>query len=95
VATDSTYTAQTQWDARAGDAHSVESVVALSAAANPAATAAGIVFAAPVGRSCEGTLVRVTPTTDNCLSVGAELMKQNGKAGALGDLPLVALPNGA
>ncbi|GKQ51988.1 hypothetical protein BRSPCE3_28430 [Bradyrhizobium sp. Ce-3] len=105
LAMNSTYTAQSQWDAKAGNSHSVQSLVALapnqapqsqtaqgSAASQPAA---GIVFAAPVGSSCEGNLVRVTPRAENCSTVAAELAKLNGQAGALGELPTVALPNGA
>jgi hypothetical protein len=96
VAVDSAFTARTQWDANAGDAHSIQSVVALTGgSANPAQRGAGIVFAAPVGRACEGTLVRVTPTSDNCQALAAQLTKINGQSGAVGDLPLIALPNGA
>ncbi|WP_050423464.1 hypothetical protein [Bradyrhizobium tropiciagri] len=109
IAMNSNYTAQSQWDAKAGNAHSVQSLVAL--APNQAAQgnqgnqapqgnaanqqAAGIVFAAPVGSSCEGNLVRVTPRAENCSTVAAELAKLNGQSGALGELATVALSNGA
>ncbi|MGX1421121.1 hypothetical protein AB7M59_001556 [Bradyrhizobium elkanii] len=101
LAMNSNYTAQSQWDAKAGNSHSVQSLVALapnqSSQATPAANqqAAGIVFAAPVGSSCEGNLVRVTPRTENCSTVAAELAKLNGQTGTLGDLATMALPNGA
>ena len=96
VAADSTYTVRTQWDSKVGDAHSVQSIVALTGgSANPAQRGAGVVFAAPIGHSCEGTLVRVTPTNDNCQTVATMLAKLNGQSSALGDLPLIALPNGA
>ncbi|TWS94451.1 hypothetical protein [Reyranella sp. CPCC 100927] len=97
VAAGSAYSAKSTWNAEAGDAHSVQSVVALSNVnpANPAQRAAGIVFAAPVGNACEGSLVRVTPTTDNCQVVAAELAKQNGQTGVLGDMTLMTMPNGA
>lgn len=97
VAADASYSAQTQWDTKAADAHTVESIVAL--AGDPATqgqSAAGVVFAAPVGRSCEGALVRVTPVKATCQAVATQLISQEkGQTGVLGDLPLVSLPNGA
>ncbi len=97
LATNSTYTAQSQWDAKAGNAHSVQSLVALGPAQNApnAQRAAGVVFAAPVGSACEGNLVRVTPSADTCPAVAAELAKLNGQNGVLGDLATITLPNGA
>ncbi len=96
VAADSTYTAQTQWDGKAGNIHSVQSLVAMSGGAgNPGARAVGVVFAAPIGQSCEGTLVRVTPMADACEAVAAGLLKINGQKSALGELDVVNLPNGA
>jgi hypothetical protein len=97
VAADASYAAQTQWDTKAVDAHAVESIVALSAGpSTQGMPAAGVVFTAPVGRSCEGTLVRVTPVKASCQAVATQLVGQEkGQAGMLGDLPLVSLPNGA
>ena len=98
LAMNSTYTAQSQWDQKAGNAHSVQSLVALTPNQAPqsnAQRAAGIVFAAPVGSSCEGNLVRVTPSADSCPTVAAELAKLHGQTGTLGDLATLALPNGA
>jgi hypothetical protein len=98
VATNSTFTAQSQWDAKAGNAHSVQSLVALGPvqnAPNNAQRAAGVVFAAPVGSACEGNLVRVTPSAESCPAVAAELAKLNGQNGALGDLSTITLQNGA
>ncbi|PDT77932.1 hypothetical protein CO675_10280 [Bradyrhizobium sp. C9] len=99
LATNSNYTAQSQWDAKAGNSHSVQSLVALAPNQAPqgsaAQRAAGIVFAAPVGSSCEGNLVRVTPSPESCPTVAAELAKLSGQNGTLGDLATIALPNGA
>ncbi|MDH2343896.1 MULTISPECIES: hypothetical protein [unclassified Bradyrhizobium] len=99
LAANSNYTAQSQWDAKAGNAHSVQSLVALApnqpAQGNANQQAAGVVFAAPVGSTCEGNLVRVTPRMESCPTVAAELAKLNGQNGALGDLATIALPNGA
>ncbi|MGK9171487.1 hypothetical protein KXR53_34700 [Inquilinus limosus] len=97
VAADASYAAQTQWDTKAVDAHAVESIVALSGGpSTQGLPAAGVVFTAPVGRSCEGTLVRVTPVKASCQAVATQLVDQEkGQAGMLGALPLVSLPNGA
>jgi hypothetical protein len=103
LAMNSNYAAQSQWDAKAGNSHSVQSLVTLApnqasqgqAPQDNTQRAAGIVFAAPVGSSCEGNLVRVTPRTESCSTVAAELAKLNGQNGALGELATVALPNGA
>ncbi|OWJ68914.1 hypothetical protein [Inquilinus limosus] len=96
VVADETYTAKTQWNTKAADAHAVASLVALDGTADSQGQrGAGVVFAAPVGRSCEGTLVRVTPVKAPCQAVSAELVNQRGQAGSLGDLPTVAMPNGA
>ncbi|MCC8982612.1 hypothetical protein [Bradyrhizobium acaciae] len=99
LAMNSNYTAQSQWDAKSGNSHSVQSLVALAPnqapQGNTVQQAAGIVFAAPVGSSCEGNLVRVTPRAENCSTVAAELAKLNGQTGALGELATMALPNGA
>ncbi len=99
LATNSNYTAQSQWDPKAGNSHSVQSLVALTPNDNPQNTApqraAGIVFAAPIGSSCEGNLVRVTPRAESCPTVAAELARLNGQNSALGDLATIALPNGA
>jgi hypothetical protein len=95
AAADSQYTAQTQWDSNAGNDHSVQSLVALQGGAgNPAQQAAGVVFAAPIGQSCEGTLVRVTPTNNTCQAVAAELGKLPGKDGTLGNLNVMTMNNG-
>ena len=93
----STYTAQSQWDSKAGNVHSVQSLVALNQTApnNTNQPAAGVVFAAPVGSACEGNLVRVTPSPESCPAVAAELAKLNGQNGTLGDLATITLPNGA
>jgi hypothetical protein len=95
VAADSPFTAQTQWDSTSGDSHAVESIVALNGGpGNPTQPAAGVVFAAPVGESCEGTLVRVTPTNSNCQAVAADLGKMNGKGASLGNLGVINMENG-
>jgi hypothetical protein len=96
LAADAAFTARTQWDSKAADAHSVQSIVALSRGSGDSALeSAGVVFTAPVGGACEGTMVRVTPANDNCQTLAAALGKLNGQSASLGDLALIALPNGA
>lgn len=96
VAADANFTVKTQWNNKAADAHAVESLVALSGdPSTQGQAAAGVVFTAPVGRSCEGTLVRVTPVKASCQAVGTELVNQKGQTGTIGELPLVTMPNGA
>ncbi|MFC7399958.1 hypothetical protein ACFQU1_22400 [Chelatococcus sp. GCM10030263] len=95
LAADSTFTAQTQWESASGDSHSVQSIVALNGGSgNPTQQAAGVVFAAPIGQTCEGTLVRVTPTNSNCQAVAADLGKMNGKGASLGNLGVINMENG-
>jgi hypothetical protein len=96
VVADETYTVKTQWNPKAADAHAVASLVALDGnAESQGQRGAGVVFAAPVGRSCEGTLVRVTPVKASCQAISTELVNQKGQVGTLGDLPFVTMPNGA
>jgi len=87
------YSVRSQWNGEAVNGHAIQSLVALK---HPSAhqTGAGIVFTAPVGSSCEGSLVRVTPIPKNCTEVAADLVRSNGRNNPLGDLPLVLMPNG-
>ncbi|MCL2716471.1 MAG: hypothetical protein FWD68_18365 [Alphaproteobacteria bacterium] len=91
------YAAQSQWDSKAGNAHAIQSLVALKPAPNAPSQQldAGIVFAAPIGSGCEGHLVRVTPVTTSCQDVAAQLARSEGKNTPLGDLSVSAMPNGA
>ncbi|MCL2716975.1 MAG: hypothetical protein FWD68_21115 [Alphaproteobacteria bacterium] len=91
------YAAQSQWDSKAGNRHAIQALVALKPAPGGAEGQAdgGIVFAAPVGGSCEGHLVRVTPVSSSCGEVAAELAKSSGSNRPLGDLSVSAMPNGS
>lgn len=90
------YTAQSQWDAKAGNDHAIQSLVALKPPNAPTPQPnAGIVFAAPVGSSCEGHLVQVSPVSQSCADVAATLAKSKGQNSALGDLSVSAMPNGS
>lgn len=91
------YTAQSQWNAEAGNNHAIQSLVALKPPPNAPMqqSHAGIVFAAPVGSSCEGHLVRVTPVPQSCPDVAGLLAKTNGQNSAFGELSVSAMPNGS
>lgn len=95
LATGTTYSAQSHWNESAGNAHTVQSLVAMkSETKNPGQVTAGVVFAAPVGGACEGGVVKVTPTAQSCPALAADLIKGNGRSAVLGGLTVVALPNG-
>ena len=95
LVTGTTYTAQSHWNQSAGNAHTVQSLVAMKPATKaPGQPTAGVVFAAPVGGACEGGVVKVTPTAQSCPALAADLVKQNGRSAVVGDLTVVTLPNG-
>jgi len=87
------YAVRSQWNADAVNGHAIQSLVALRHPSEQQ-TGAGIVFTAPVGRSCEGSLVRVTAIQKDCAAVAADLARYKGRNNPLGDLPLVLMPNG-
>jgi len=91
------YAAQSQWSSNSANDHSIQSLVALKAQAGAPNQQpdAGIVFAAPVGGSCEGQLLRVTPVTGTCDSIAARLSKSGGIAHPFGGLSLVTVPDSA
>ncbi|MCL2716472.1 MAG: hypothetical protein FWD68_18370 [Alphaproteobacteria bacterium] len=88
------YTAQSRWDSRSANDHSVVSLVALKPIAPGGAIGGGTIFAAPVGGSCEGEVVRVTPVPRSCPDVAAQLEKSNGQSGQLGELAVLSMPGG-
>jgi len=97
VSANSAYTAQSAWDSGSGNDHSIQSLISLVPPPNAPTRQleAGIVFAAPVGSSCEGHLTRVTPVAENCGEVAARLVTSQGQNSVLGDLSVLAMPNGA
>ncbi|MCL2716510.1 MAG: hypothetical protein FWD68_18580 [Alphaproteobacteria bacterium] len=97
ISANSAYTAQSEWDSRASNDHSIQALVALTPPPNAPTHQpdAGIVFAAPVGSSCEGHLMRVTPVSENCADIAAKLAKSQGQNSMLGDLSVSAMPNGS
>jgi hypothetical protein len=76
VTAGSTYAVQTQWDNSAPDAHSMQAVAGMTYdLPDYKAQAAGVVFASPLGKGCEGGFVRVAPFRKSCQEVAATLPK--------------------
>lgn len=69
------YMVQTQTGKTEADRHALQGVVGMNFKSDKgySGPAAGLVFAAPVGNACEGTLVRIVPFQQNCQSVTAAL----------------------
>lgn len=91
------HTVRTQWDAKAGNEHAIQSLVALMPRPGMPTQQpdAGILFAAPVGSSCEGHLVRVTPVATTCRDIAAQLASSKGQNSPVGDLTVWTMLNGA
>ena len=100
------YSVRSQMNAAASNNHSIQSLVILNPpSATPAQQPssqqsqgqpnAGIVFAAPIGKACEGQLVRVTPALMSCPDVAAQLIKAKGQDSPIGGLTTIAMPNGS
>ncbi|MEZ2333255.1 hypothetical protein AB6802_26330 [Mesorhizobium sp. RCC_202] len=72
----STYAVQTQWDNTSPDTHAVQAVAGMSYnLPDYKMQAAGVVFASPVGQTCEGGFVRVAPFQRSCQEVAGTLPK--------------------
>jgi hypothetical protein len=90
----STYAVQTQWDKTSPDTHAVQAVAGMSYNLPDYKTqAAGIVFASPVGQTCEGGFVRVAPFQKSCLEVAQTLPKGSVPADNLANTSLFNLAN--
>ncbi|TPI38493.1 hypothetical protein FJW07_14650 [Mesorhizobium sp. B3-1-9] len=90
----STYAVQTQWDKTSPDAHAVQAVAGMSYDLPDYKTqAAGVVFASPVGQTCEGGFVRVAPFQRSCQEVAGTLPKGSLLADNLSKTMLFNLAN--
>ncbi|AZO15968.1 hypothetical protein EJ069_15310 [Mesorhizobium sp. M2A.F.Ca.ET.043.05.1.1] len=90
----STYAVQTQWDKTSPDAHAVQAVAGMSYNLPDYKTqAAGVVFASPLGQSCEGGFVRVAPFQQSCQEVAGTLPKGSQLADNLSNTMLFNLAN--
>ncbi|WP_192248920.1 hypothetical protein [Mesorhizobium silamurunense] len=90
----STYAIQTQWDNTSPDTHAVQAVAGMSYDLPDYKTqAAGVVFASPVGQTCEGGFVRVAPFQKSCQEVAQTLPKGSVAAENLSNTMLFNLAN--
>lgn len=90
----STYAVQTQWDNTSPDTHAVQAVAGMSYDLPDYKTqAAGVVFASPVGQTCEGGFVRVAPFQKSCQEVAGTLPKGSVLADNLSNTMLFNLAN--
>ncbi|WP_224545682.1 hypothetical protein [Mesorhizobium sp. CA16] len=92
----STYAIQTQWDKTSPDTHAVQAVAGMSYNLPDYKTqAAGVVFASPVGQSCEGGFMRVAPFPRSCQEVVGTLPKGSLLADNLSNSMLFNLADNA
>lgn len=91
----SQYTVQTQTAKTEPDRHSLQAVVGMAFKSDEyTGPAAGVVFAVPIGQSCEGTMVRVTPFPKDCQTAASLVPKGSTSQGQLSGIPVYALPTG-
>jgi len=89
-----TYTEQTQWNTSAPDAHPVQAIAGMTYdLPDYKAQAAGVVFASPVGKGCEGGFVRVAPFQKSCQDIMQTLPKGSVLADNLSNTMLFNLAN--
>jgi hypothetical protein len=92
LTTGSTYAIETQWDKTSPDAHTLQAVAGMSYdLPNYKTQAAGVVFASPIGQTCEGSLVRVAPFQKSCQQVAQTLPKGSVAADNLSNAMLFNL----
>lgn len=87
---------QTQTATAEPDRHSLQGIVGMMFKSDEGYTgpAAGLVFAAPTGQGCEGSMVRVVPFPQTC-QAAASLLPQGSQAiQPLSGLPVYALSTG-
>ncbi|TIO75291.1 MAG: hypothetical protein E5X74_20710 [Mesorhizobium sp.] len=90
----STYAVQTQWDNTSPDTHAVQAVAGMSYDLPDYKTqAAGVVFASPLGQTCEGGFVRVAPFQKSCQEVAQTLPKGSVATDNLSNTMLFNLAN--
>jgi hypothetical protein len=88
------YNVQTAWRNPEPDNHAVQALVGLDYATQGySGPGAGVVFAAPNGEVCEGTMVRVTPFPKACNEVPAILAQGSTLENTLGQVAVYKLAN--
>lgn len=93
LTTGTQYSVQSFWNDKAPDKHAVQALVGMDYATdNYSGPAAGIVFAAPTGSTCEGAMVRVAPFQKSCADVVSMLPKGSQLTNNLAKVAVYTLP---
>jgi len=88
------YNVQSLWNSEAADKHAVQALVGMNYATQGySGPAAGVVFAAPVGSGCEGSMVRVAPFTASCSDISAKFPNGSKLVNNLGQISVYELGN--
>lgn len=88
-----TFKVVTRWDEKAPDDHSLISLFGMSLGGSQSASnGAGVVFATPVGKGCEGASVRVVPVNEDCQTFAKTLPQGSQLTDDLQGVALVTLP---
>ncbi|MDG4875021.1 hypothetical protein P9273_07920 [Mesorhizobium sp. WSM4935] len=78
---------KSSWNDQAADKHPMQALVGMDYATTQYnGPATGVIFAAPTGSACEGTMVRVVPFAKPCASVPAMLPPNSKISDNLGQL---------
>lgn len=86
------YSIQSSWNNQTPDKHAVQALVGMDYTTEGySASAAGIVFAAPTGSVCEGTMVRIAPYTQPCAEIPAMLEQGSKLVNTLGKVAVYEL----
>src|SRR5690606_29579475 len=71
---ESVYSAMSNWDETSPDQHAINSIVGMRfGSTEEGFSAGGLLFAAPVARGCEGSLIRIAPSSASCDAMQAQL----------------------
>jgi hypothetical protein len=90
----SRYSVQSSWNTSSPDKHALQAVVGMEYATERySGAAAGIVFAAPTGSACEGTMVRVAPFSTSCADMPSLLPPGSRATNNLGKVAVYELGN--
>lgn len=91
----SRYSVQSFWNRDAPDAHAVQALAGMTYETKAySGPAAGLVFAAPNGSACEGSMVRVAPYPGPCDGIPPILPSGSERMNGLNDIAVYSLGTG-
>lgn len=86
------FSIQSAWNSEAPDKHVVQALVGMDYATESySGPAAGVVFAAPTGSACEGTMMRVAPFSASCADIPAVFPQGSKLTNNLGKIAVYEL----